>query len=356
MTLRRSCSNSIWDMRSRKGKGENVDEQPLVSVIVPVYNVERFLDRCMRSLVGQTYRRLEIILVDDGSSDGSPELCDEWAKRDARVRVIHKLNGGPSEARNVALDDMHGDFVAFVDSDDYVEPDYVERLYTGIGDADMSMYSIVCEDSNGIAWSEDGTESANETVRLGSEAVVDVPTVIGSEEYIYRATLDWRLVVVWNKLYRASVWKNLRFPVGLIHEDEYVMPQVVDRCGTINVLPDGLYHYMANDSSITHSDFGIRNLDRLEALTWRMKYCVDKNYRRCVVLTFDEFIKDLDLASGLDWSDREIHAKLKKVFKELRRVPLSAGFLLPVKRRLQFFGLWFAPFLTERILKKVKNL
>ncbi len=333
-----------------------MDEQPLVSVIVPVYNVERFLDRCMRSLVGQTYRRLEIILVDDGSPDGSPELCDEWDKRDARVRVIHKSNGGPSEARNIALDDMHGDFVAFVDSDDYVEPDYVERLYAGIGDADMSMYSIVCEDSNGIAWSEDGTESANETVRPGSEAVVDVPTVIGSEEYIYRATLDWRLVVVWNKLYRASVWESLRFPVGLIHEDEYVMPQVVDRCGTINVLPDGLYHYVANDSSIMHSDFGIKNLDRLEAWAWRMKYCVDKNYRRCVVSTFDRFITDLDRASGLDWSDREIHAKLKKVFKELRRVPLSAGFLLSVKRRLQFFGLWFAPFLTEWVLKKAKNL
>ncbi len=333
-----------------------MDEQPLVSVIVPVYNVERFLDRCMRSLVGQTYRRLEIILVDDGSPDGSPELCDEWAKRDARVRVIHKSNGGPSEARNVALDAMHGDFVAFVDSDDYVEPDYVEKLYAGIGDADMSMYSIVCEDSNGIAWSEDGTESANETVRLGSEAVVDVPTVIGSEEYIYRATLDWRLVVVWNKLYRVSVWKNLRFPVGLIHEDEYVMPQVVDRCGTINVLPDGLYHYVANDSSIMHSDFGIKNLDRLEAWAWRMKYCVDKNYRRCAASTFDLFIWGLNRASGLDWSDREIRAKLEKVFEELRRVPLSAGFLLPVKRRLQFFGLWFAPFLTEWVLKKAKNL
>ena len=337
-------------------KGENVDERPLVSVIVPVYNVERFLDRCVHSLTNQTYQHLEIILVDDGSPDGSPELCDEWAKRDERVRVIHKSNGGPSEARNVALDAMQGDFVAFVDSDDYVEPDYVEKLYAGIGDADMSIYSIVCEDSNGIAWSEDGTESANETVRLGSEAVVDVPTAIGSEEYIYRATLDWRLVVVWNKLYRASVWESLRFPVGLIHEDEYVMPQVVDRCGAINVLPGGLYHYMANDSSITHSDFGIKNLDRLEALTWRMKYCVSKNYRQCVVLTFDEFIKDLDLASGLDWSDREIHAKLEKVFKELRHVPLSAGSLLPVKRRLQFFGLWFAPFLTEWMLKKAKNL
>ena len=315
----------------------------MVSVIVPVYNVERFLDRCVHSLTNQTYQHLEIILVDDGSPDGSPELCDEWAKRDERVRVIHKPNGGLSDARNAGLDAMHGDFVAFVDSDDYVEPDYVERLYAGIGDADMSVCSIIREDSDGITQSE-------------NIAITDVPTVIKSEEYLHQAMLDWRLVVVWNKLYKASAWESLRFPVGRIHEDEYVLHQVADQCGTINVLPDGLYHYVANENSITHSDFGIKNLDRLEALTWRMKYCVNKNYRQCVVLTFDEFIKDLDLASGLDWSDREIHAKLEKVFKELRHVPLSAGSLLPVKRRLQFFGLWFAPFLTEWMLKKAKNL
>ncbi len=320
-----------------------MDEQPLVSVIVPVYNVERFLDRCMRSLVGQTYRRLEIILVDDGSPDGCPRLCDEWSERDGRIVVIHKPNGGLSDARNAGLDAMHGDFVAFVDSDDYVKPDYVERLYAGIDDADMSVCSIVREDSNGITQSED-------------IAIVDVPTVIKPEEYLHRAMLDWRLVVAWNKLYKASAWKSLRFPVGCIHEDEYVLHQVVDQCGTINVLPDGLYHYVANDNSITHSDFGIRNLDCLEAWAWRMKYCVDKDYRQCAVSTFDLFIWGLDRASRLDWSDREIHAKLKKIFEELRRVPLSAGFLLPLKRRLQFFGLRVAPFFTEWMLKKAKNL
>ena len=325
------------------GKGENVDEQPLVSVIVPVYNVERFLDRCVHSLTSQTYRRLEIILVDDGSPDGSPKLCDEWAKRDEHIRVIHKPNGGLSDARNAGLDVMHGDFVAFVDSDDYVEPDYVERLYAGIGDADMSVCSIICEDSNGIAQPE-------------NTAVTDAPTVIKSEEYLHRAMLDWRLVVVWNKLYRASAWESLRFPVGRIHEDEYVLHQVADQCETINVLPDGLYHYVANDNSITHSDFSIKNLDCLDAWAWRMKYCAEKNYRQCVASTFDLFIWGLNRAAKLDWSDREIHAKLEKVFEELRHVPLSVGFLLPVKRRLQFFGLWFAPFFTERILKKAKNL
>ena len=317
--------------------------EPLISVIVPVYNVERSLDRCVRSITEQTYRHLEIILVDDGSPDECPRMCDEWAGRDDRIRVVHKPNGGLSDARNAGLNAMHGDFVAFVDSDDYVEPDYVSRLHAGIADADMSVCSIICEDSDG-------------KVRQGSEPIVEKQDAVSSEEYLRRALLDWRLVVAWNKLYAASIWNQLRFPVGRIHEDEYVLHQVVGRCKNINVLLDGLYHYVSTDSSITHSGFSIRTLDRLEALTQRMEYCVSKNYRQCVALTFDKFIEDLDFASGLDWSDRKIHARLGEIFGQLRRVPLSAGLFLSSKRRMQFFGLWFAPFLTEWILKKAKHL
>ena len=317
--------------------------EPLISVIVPVYNVERSLDRCVRSITEQTYRHLEIILVDDGSPDECPRMCDEWAGRDDRIRVVHKPNGGLSDARNAGLNAMHGDFVAFVDSDDYVEPDYVGRLHAGIADADMSVCSIICEDSDG-------------KVRQGSEPIVEKQDAVSSEEYLRRALLDWRLVVACNKLYAASIWNQLRFPVGRIHEDEYVLHQVVGRCKNINILLDGLYHYVSTDSSITHSGFSIRNLDRLEALTQRMEYCVSKNYRQCVALTFDKFIEDLDFASGLDWSDRKIHARLGEIFGQLRRVPLSAGLFLSSKRRMQFFGLWFAPFLTEWILKKAKHL
>lgn len=317
--------------------------EPLISVIVPVYNVERSLDRCVRSITEQTYRHLEIILVDDGSPDECPRMCDEWAGRDDRIRVVHKPNGGLSDARNAGLNVMHGDFVAFVDSDDYVEPDYVDRLHAGIADADMSVCSIICEDSDG-------------KVRQGSEPIVEKQDAVSSEEYLRRALLDWRLVVAWNKLYAASIWNQLRFPVGRIHEDEYVLHQVVDQCMSINVLPDELYHYVSTDSSITHSGFSIRNLDRLEALARRLEYCISKNYRQCAALTFDKFIEDLDFASGLDWSDRAIHAKLGEIFAQLRHVPLSAGAFLSSKRRMQFLGLWFAPFLTEWMLKKAKHL
>lgn len=320
-----------------------MSEQSLISVIVPVYNVEQSLDRCVRSITEQTYRHLEIILVDDGSPDECPQMCDEWTGRDDRIRVVHKSNGGLSDARNAGLNVIHGDFVAFVDSDDYVEPDYIDRLHVGIADADMSVCSIICEDSDG-------------KLRQGSEPIAEKQSAVSSEEYLRRALLDWRLVVACNKLYAASIWNQLRFPVGRIHEDEYVLHQVVDRCKNINVLPDGLYHYVSTDNSITHSGFSIRNLDRLEALAQRLEYCVGKNYRQCAVLTFDKLIEDLDFAAGLDWSDRAIHARLGEIFAQLRHVPLSAGSFLSTKRRVQFLGLWFAPFLTEWVLRKAKHL
>lgn len=320
-----------------------MSEQSLISVIVPVYNVERSLDRCVRSITEQTYRHLEIILVDDGSPDECPRMCDEWAGQDDRIRVVHKPNGGLSDARNAGLNVMHGDFVAFVDSDDYVEPDYVDSLYVGIADADMSVCSIICEDSAG-------------KLRKGSEPITEKRSAVSSEEYLRHALLDWRLVVACNKLYAASIWNQLRFPVGRVHEDEYVLHQVVSRCKNINVLPDGLYHYVSTDNSITHSGFSIRNLDRLEALVQRLEHCVGKNYRQCAALTFDKFIEDLDFASGLDWSDRAIHARLGEIFAQLRHVPLSAGSFLSTKRCVQFLGLWFVPFLTEWVLRKAKHL
>jgi len=320
-----------------------MSEQSLISVIVPVYNVERSLDRCVRSITEQTYRHLEIILVDDGSPDECPRMCDEWAGQDDRIRVVHKPNGGLSDARNAGLNVMHGDFVAFVDSDDYVEPDYVDSLYVGIADADMSVCSIICEDSAG-------------KLRKGSEPITEKRSAVSSEEYLRHALLDWRLVVACNKLYAASIWNQLRFPVGRVHEDEYVLHQVVGRCKNINVLPDRLYHYVSTDNSITHSGFSIRNLDRLEALVQRLEHCVGKNYRQCAALTFDKFIEDLDFASGLDWSDRAIHARLGEIFAQLRHVPLSAGSFLSTKRCVQFLGLWFVPFLTEWVLRKAKHL
>ena len=118
-----------------------VNNEPLVSVIVPIYNSGKYLDKCIDSIVNQTYKNLEIILVDDGSTDNAPEICDEWAKKDERIKVIHQENGGVSKARNVGLDNVTGEYISFVDSDDYVVRNYIDFLYYNLHayGADISM-------------------------------------------------------------------------------------------------------------------------------------------------------------------------------------------------------------------------
>ena len=117
--------------------------EPLVSVIVPVYKVEDYLDKCVESIVKQTYKNLEIILVDDGSPDNCPSMCDSWAQKDSRIKVIHKENGGVSSARNSALDTAAGDYICFVDSDDFIEPNAVGYMLENIGDADVIQLSLI---------------------------------------------------------------------------------------------------------------------------------------------------------------------------------------------------------------------
>ena len=127
---------------------------PLISVIVPVYKAEKYLDKCVQSIVNQTYKNLEIILVDDGSPDNCPEMCDEWAKKDSRIKVIHKENGGVSSARNAGLDNSFGDYIGFVDSDDFIENDFYECLYDNLVEngADISFctFKTLDEKNRGI--------------------------------------------------------------------------------------------------------------------------------------------------------------------------------------------------------------
>ena len=179
----------------------------LISVIVPVYKVEEYLDECVQSLINQTYTNLEIILVDDGSPDGCPQMCDDWAMRDARIKVIHKKNGGLSDARNAGLDICTGDYVAFVDSDDWIKPEMYRYMYDAIKreKADICACNIIsCYPNREVSW--------------GGKAY----TVGDSETMLDRLYSDSAFpVCAWNKLYRRELWQEFRFPVGKICEDAF---------------------------------------------------------------------------------------------------------------------------------------
>lgn len=241
--------------------------EEIISIIVPVYNVEKYLDKCVNSIVNQTYKNLEIILVDDGATDNSPKMCDEWAKKDDRIKVIHKANGGLSDARNTGIKNATGDYLAFVDSDDYIESDIYEVLYKMIlrDNADLAMCSFKKVDEQG-----NDIETKNNVIA----------EVIGKKEFFERMMNDHSgfYVVAWNKLYKKCLFDNLEYPVGKLYEDSFVIHEVINKCDIISVTNKQLCNYLQNKNGITHRKVDIRNLDKFEFEYNRYKFFMQNGY------------------------------------------------------------------------------
>ena len=214
-----------------------MSREPLISVIVPVYNAEAFLDQCLESIVAQTYRRLEIIVVDDGSTDGSGEKCDRWAERDERIRVIHQPNGGHSAARNSALDTMTGDLVMMVDSDDVLHPDFAECLLQQQqrDDADIAVGAYI--------------------PFYGDKP--DFPTGDKPEEHRYNQHEAMLAVLYqqgmthspWGRLFKASLFEGIRFPLSIIYEDLAIIYPLLKKCNLVVTTDRVLYGYRQHESN-----------------------------------------------------------------------------------------------------------
>ena len=224
--------------------------EPLVSVVVPVFNVEDYLARCVDTIVRQTYRRLEIILVDDGSTDRSGAMCDEFSQRDARISVIHKSNGGLSDARNVGIERARGDFITFIDSDDTVEPDMVEYLLGLIkkfgADMSLSSHTVVFDDHKKVLG--DGREeclTAQECIR----------------KMLYHRDVD---TSAWAKLYRRHLFDTIRYPKGRLFEDIATTYKTFIASGKIACGYVSKYNYYVRGTSIVRSKFSARKFDLLE--------------------------------------------------------------------------------------------
>ena len=243
----------------------------LISVIVPIYKVESYLDRCIQSIVNQTYPNLEIILVDDGSPDGCPAICDAWAEKDSRIKVIHKENGGLSDARNAGMAIATGELISFIDSDDSIEPEFLEKLFGALmeHDADIAECAVSFVDENG------------NVLRQRSAAPVPVMDKIDAlrrlvaEDGIYQA--------VWNKLYHRHAALGVLFAVGKYNEDEFWTWQIFDRINTLAVVPECLYNYLQRGSSIMGVGYNARRLDGLQAQFERMRHL--QKYEQLAILT-----------------------------------------------------------------------
>lgn len=242
-----------------------------VSVIVPIYKVEPYLKRAVASILHQTYHNLEIILVDDGSPDQCGRICDDYAKEDNRITVIHKENGGLSDARNAGLDAAHGEYIVFVDSDDFIAEDYVETLMQCLKkyDADVAMCSYA------VTASVELDESIFKASRDETVEVCDRRELLNN---LYDANHKdaTYFIVSWNKIYKASLWQDVRFPKGRIHEDEATTYKIYDRAQKGVYLHRPLYGYFTAPSSITRDRFNIKRMQWMDALDDRIVYFEDK--------------------------------------------------------------------------------
>ncbi|MEQ2362320.1 glycosyltransferase family 2 protein [Faecalibacterium tardum] len=283
--------------------------QELISVIVPIYNVEKYLDRCVKSICEQSYRNLEIILVDDGSPDMCGAMCDTYSNHDSRILVVHKENGGLSDARNAGLNICSGTYVTFIDSDDYIEHDYIETLYSSLveSQADISIGDYFYETENGL--------TINSYLNSGKVRILDQKEAIGE---LCRLKLFSNSA--WGKLYPTKFFSGIRYPKGKIYEDIPVTYRLILKASKIAFCEKPIYHYIYRLQAISKGSFRPQRLDALQFVR-QMKYDIAQIYPEYTELLanreFEECIyiyKSLmqDLTYRKDYS-KKLYIEAKKI-------------------------------------------
>lgn len=238
-----------------------MSNKDLISIIVPLYNSEKYLSKCIDSIISQTYKNLEIILINDGSTDNSLNILNKYIKKDKRINLINKENGGASTARNIGLKESKGKYISFIDADDYVEKDYIEKLYESLikNNADMA----ICDFYN--------VNENNEIILNNSPIKSELLT---KKDFFKKTTIkdSYYYIVPWNKLYSRKIIEKIKYPEGKINEDEFVIHLIVDNCEKIISLSDKLYYYLRRDDGVSGRIRNIHFFDVIEALIERINF------------------------------------------------------------------------------------
>lgn len=240
-------------------------EEVLVTVVVPVYNVEKYLDCCIESIVNQTYHNLEIILVDDGSRDSSGCICDHWANNDNRIKVIHQENGGLSSARNTGLESAKGQFISFIDSDDYIHNDFIQEMLQSCIKYNAKL--CIC-----------GMESVADD--FAPQYNDEINTELIDQGQLYNQLYSGRnveTVSAANKLYASELFNNLRYPVGKRHEDEAIIHFLIEKIEYAVWINCPLYYYRQTPNSITRQGYNLKMLDELWSKEVRLTFFKERN-------------------------------------------------------------------------------
>ena len=262
-----------------------MNDSCLISIIGPVYNVEHYLNECVVSIVKQTYENLEIILVDDGSTDESGKICDTWGEKDTRIQVIHKNNGGLSEARNTGLKVANGEYIAFIDSDDLIEESFIEKLYSLIENNDAQVSCCAYQTfQDGMGHTLEGKQRDDIRILQGSALV----------EAIYSGKYSEIAFVAWNKLYSVELFRknNIAYPEGRVHEDTFTTYRLLYYSQTVAICDEKLYWYRVRPGSITNTKIGIKRCeDGVEADYSNICFFNENNEKKLAKLALNAFYR-----------------------------------------------------------------
>ena len=284
-------------------------EKALISIIIPVYKVEKYLEKCIQSVINQTYENLQIILVDDGSPDNCGKICDEYAQKDHRIEVIHKSNGGLSDARNKGLEIAKGEYIGFIDSDDYIESDMYEVLYNLL--KQYNAYVSICNFY---------------TVSQGKIAIKNAEN--GIKEYnrieiLKEVLLDNNIQsYAWNKLYKKELFDEIKYPVGKKYEDIGTTFYLLEKCNKVVVTGKPEYYYINRQDSIVNNVTETTITDYIELIMQRYDYIEEnikelssynKDYLKRILKTAEQDIKNLNEVG--DYTKRKYEELYNKVQK-----------------------------------------
>lgn len=277
----------------------------LVTIVVPVYNVENYIQRCLESIINQSYKNIEIIVINDGSTDRSGIICDTFAKKDKRITVIHKQNGGLSDARNVGIDNAKGDYICFIDSDDFIKDTYIEKLlFTCI-----KYKADIC-----ICKYETGISDIFSKLQNNHTEIIQELSNIESLEYLYKKSLLGLFDVAWNKLYSTKLFDNIRYPIGKVHEDVFITYKLLFKSQKVLFINDCLYYYYQSPKSIQRGDFNVKRFDLFDGLEERMIFFKKNNlnglYNETLIYYFHMLLYFRDIITSKKITNLKLYLKL----------------------------------------------
>lgn len=318
---------------------------PVISVVVPVYNAGKYFDNCISSIVNQTYKNLEIIIVDDGSTDDTPRACDEWAKKDSRIKVVHKENGGASSARNTGIDNATGDYIGFIDADDYIDADMYEAMLNDIleNDADAARCGMVRNFEDGRIENWGGSENKKPYIVDKKKLLCDIGEGVG----ILPASPC-------NKLFKKSCIGNTRFDTKYKFAEDTLFNFMVAQSINTMVYHDVFrYHYIFNESSITNKGINENNFDEHRVMDAIMLIAQEDVFPHCVkgdVLKSLKTIRQMILAN--QYMDR-FSAMRKRVLSHRREILKSS--LYSKQTKLRVLLLWLSPLGYKFAIKHIRQ-